>query len=484
MTANLPQESLLPTQRNWRDLRNWRLCLGLCLGPIVLAALILILFLTDAESTASDFIWIVGLLLLAIAWSQITGWIYLLALVRPRGRIARQGCLLLGLTSIALIPPIAVFFAVLPGSQAEPGNFLEDLNQKPGATLATLVVTEIACALFGLLSGWLFWRFGARPAAMTPAPSASYQASEPRGGILTPLLLAAVPTAIPMIPSALTGLGALGIIVFACPVIWLIGGSCYAKLRKCFRLHECLLLGMLLGFLVTPAAVLLAGLVGQFTNPELPSVTAPLQEAGFTAIIRAGVIELPFGLMGGWLFWRMAGLPTTRGMSQADPALERRWRDLRKGRLFAALAVAPAVSIILFAAMSTIAFGTPTDPSFKSADIGPALLTFVAWCCAISLPYLLLICRRRDCVRLRDCLLMETFAFCLFPSLNAVSLKFGLSVADGSVDTQTGIGGIFFYVVAAALLYLPFGLLSGWMFWRIGVRPARAPDVAAASVFE
>jgi hypothetical protein len=480
MTADL--EALKPTQRRWQDLRTWRLCLGLSLGPLVLAAPIVLITLADAESTAGNYLWLLIFVILGLGWSQVSGWIYLLAVVRPRGRIVRRGCLLLGVTSIALIPPIALFFASLPGTQPDPGSFLEDLNQRPAAAVATLVWTEMACALFGLLSGWLFWRFGVRPALTTPAPSTSHATSEPSGRIFVALLLAAVPTAIPMIPSALESLSGLIVIVFTCPGIWLIGGGLYAKLQKALRLHECLFLGMLLGLLLTPAALLLAGLIGQFTNPNPSSVIAALQTTGLMAIIRAGVIEIPFGIMSGWLFWRMAGLPTG---TQTDPALERRWRDLRTGRMIAALILAPGLSISLFAAMSTLAFGVPSDPSFSSAKVGPALLTFVAWCFAISLLYLLLICRRRSTVRLRDCLLLETFPFCLFPSLNATFLKFGLSVGDNAlVDMQTGIGGIFFYVIAAALLYMPFGLLSGWLFWRIGVRPAKLPGDVAAMVFD
>ena len=32
--------------------------------------------------------------------------------------------------------------------------------------------------------------------------------------------------------------------------------------------------------------------------------------------------------------------------------------------------------------------------------------------------------------------------------------------------------------------FIPFGLLSGWVFWRIGVRPAQEPGLQAAAVFD
>jgi hypothetical protein len=279
-----------------------------------------------------------------------------------------------------------------------------------------------------------------------------------------------------MIPSAQSDLAVLGLLLLTCPGIWLIAGGLYAKWRITLRLNECLFLGMLLGFLLMPALLLLSGLIGQFTNPQPVSVIAPFRTVGLTAIIRAGQIELPFGLLGGWLFWRMAGpLPVS-------PGLERRWRDLHKGRVLAALIVAPAASFIMFATLSALAYGLPSDPTLGAARLGSALLTFVAWCFAISLFLLFLICRRGG-VRMRDCLFSEAFAFCLFPSLEVV-LKFGLGVGGDLIGGQAGAGGILFHIVATALAYLPFGLLSGWIFWRIGVQPAKEPEVGVAAVFD
>jgi hypothetical protein len=454
--------------------------------------LILVVILTGSEATANDFIWLLGLLVLATAWSQIMGWIYLLAVARPRGRITRRGCLLLGTISIALIPLIILFFAVRPGSDAGPGSFLEGLNQKPARTVALLVSIEIACALFGLLSGWLFWRFGVKPTAIVPAPSVSYEASESseaRGFIA--LLLAAVPTAIPIVGTSLAAMqfDSAVMLLVACPGTWLIGGGFYTKLRRTLRLHECLLLGMLLGFLLAPAGLLFAGLVGEFTNPEARSIIAPLQTVGFTNIIVTGMIELPFGLMGGWLFWRMAGLPTASGMSPANSALERRWSDLRKARMIAALVLAPGVSLFLLAALTSTVFGLP---SVSIADAGSALLTFDLWCFIVAISYLVVICRRRGRVRCRDCLTIGIISFCtigiisfcLFPTLSALSAKHGFGVGSSLTALTAGNGGIFFYSVAGSLQFLPFGVLSGWMLWRFGVRPAKTHERAEALVFD
>jgi len=483
-------ESVTHLHRRWEDLRIWRLCLGLCPGPFIVAALIFVISLTDAETTASDFIWILGLLFLGVGWSQVTGWIYLLAVARPRGRIKRGGCLLLGMISICLIPLIVLFFATRPGSEAGPGSFLEHLDQRPARTVTLLVTIEIVCALFGLLSGWLFWRFGVKPSTMNAAQSVSAEAldsseaSETNARVFIALLLAAVPAAIPSLGTSLAAMQVESTVMLlvACPGTWLIGGGFYTRLRKTLRLRECLLLGMFLAFLQAPAGLLLAGLVGQFTNPETQSIIAPLQTVGFTNIMVTGVIELPYGLIGGWLFWRMASLPTASGMSPDDPALERRWHDLRKGRMIAALVIAPSVSLILLGALNNLALG-PSLPSVSIQDAGKALLTFDLWCVAISFAYLF-VCRRRGLVRCRDCLIVGIVSFCLFSTLEMVSTKLGLGGDSGLSGPKAGIGEIFFYIVAAALQFLPFGVLSGWMLWRFGVRPAKTQELAEAPVFD
>jgi hypothetical protein len=39
-------------------------------------------------------------------------------------------------------------------------------------------------------------------------------------------------------------------------------------------------------------------------------------------------------------------------------------------------------------------------------------------------------------------------------------------------------------LAAAAILFAPVGLLNGWLFWRIGVRPAAMPEPDVGAVFD
>jgi len=211
------------------------------------------------------------------------------------------------------------------------------------------------------------------------------------------------------------------------------------------------------------------------------SIVATFQGVGFASIVEMARKELPLGLLGGWLFWRMAGLPTTSGMSQARPALERRWRDLRTGRMIAALVLAPGISFILLMVIITLAFGLPSDPSLNVMHVGSAALTFELWYLAVGFAYLFVICRRRGYVRRRDCLFLGMLGFCLFPQLEVI---FGGSLSGNLIDPQEGIGGILSAVVGGALDFLPFGLLSGWIFWRLGVRPAPLREFGMAQVFD
>jgi hypothetical protein len=473
-------EPLRPSQRRWQDLRTWRLCLGLCFGPIVLSALLFGMALTDAEATTKDFLWIPVALAMGIVWSQIGGWIYLLAVARPRGRIARGECQLLGVGLIDLIPVLALFFAFIMNVLG--ASFLGDLKERPWLTAAVLAVTEIVCSLIGLLGGWLFWRVGVRPA---PAPDAAVlpgfpsETPGPRAGLFVSLLLAAIPTAVPMIPSALAGLGAFAMVTLACPGIWLVGGSIYARLRKPIRLYECLVLGMFLGVLVPAVTVSLAALLYPLAQPG----AAVFDKIGFRPLVQAGMGELPFGLLGGWLFWRIAAQPLSSTMPHNDPALHRRWQELGKLRLFGALILAAGVPIILFATVSTLVFGLQPDSSLTFAALASALATFEIWFLCLSLSILFIISRRRDSLRRRDCFLLGMLPYGLFPALNAVmQLGFGL---DGSwIDTHEGIASITLYVVFGGIAFLPFGLLSGWIFWRVGVRPVRPKDVTLAPVFD
>jgi hypothetical protein len=87
-------------------------------------------------------------------------------------------------------------------------------------------------------------------------------------------------------------------------------------------------------------------------------------------------------------------------------------------------------------------------------------------------------------VRRRDCLTIGIISFCLFPTLAALSSKLGFGVNSSLTDLTASIGGIFAYIVSGALQFLPFGLISGWMLWWVGVRNTKTQELAEAPVFD
>ena len=113
-----------------------------------------------------------GLLILGVPWSLIGGWIYFLAIVRPRRKIARRECLLLGvvLGELMPFPMVSLIFAV------DDRKGLTEVFGDPalGAPyfIGIFSGSEILLSLTGLLGGWLFWRFGVRPAPV-PQPDVS-----------------------------------------------------------------------------------------------------------------------------------------------------------------------------------------------------------------------------------------------------------------------------------------------------------------------
>jgi hypothetical protein len=478
MTAN-------PNRRLWRDLKLLRIAGALPVAAIPLAIALMVTAIvlfdgpTRSETSFADLPLIYAL---AFIPAIISGAIHL-GVARIRGFATRRQCLLWGVSTSFLLE--AGFFAIILGPS--PAFWVPALQ--PAVVLGALIFFPA-----GLASGWVYWCLGIRPgprpdmSAESPASASSpFDRVESWERVFAGITVAAALTGVPMAASVLQFGAAdlfrrLAIICLGAIGIWLIGGTAYVWLRKGnLRLPECLALGSLLGFLVPVAAIAMSVLINRAMSADAMSIAATFQGLGFASFAETARKELPLGLLGGWLFWRIAGLPTTSDMSQADPRLEGRWRDLRKGRVTAALVLAPGISFSLLAAMSTLAFGLPSEPSLNIAGVGPAVLIFELWCLAIGFLYLFVICRRRGYVRRRDCLFLGMLGFCLFPQLEVI---FRGSLAGSLIDPQAGIGGILSAVVGAALDFLPFGLLSGWLFWRFGVRPTKPQELGMASVFD
>jgi hypothetical protein len=80
-----------------------------------------------------------------------------------------------------------------------------------------------------------------------------------------------------------------------------------------------------------------------------------------------------------------------------------------------------------------------------------------------------------------DSLLLGAVGAALFPTVYVFAYSIGAGEADKFADI--GLDSLAFLGLLG-LAATPFGLLGGWLFWRIGVRPAIAPPTDLAPVFD
>jgi hypothetical protein len=167
----------------------------------------------------------------------------------------------------------------------------------------------------------------------------------------------------------------------------------------------------------------------------------------------------------------------------------RLWRDLSKKRLLIGLALSPLgpwiIGVVLIAALGgEVGFG------ILGVLIVGALAAAMVWSLIGGGAYVFLISRWRGAVRRAECFLLGIVL--------AASLPFAAEYAGRGVDWITGTaaeaeppGDDMFeaptdlaFAVVASILLVPFGALGGWVFWRVGVRPAQPKLADVAPVFD
>ena len=159
---------LAPDQRRWQDLQGWRLCLGFVLGPIACAALVFCIEVFDSAVSDEGLRGLmIGLVFFGASWQMLGGWIYLLMVVRPRGKTGRPECLLLGVALMLLLPALLLLLIFAAAGRADAAEVHAGLT--PPWVLFCIGVFLI----FGLISGELLWRVGVRPARTPVATQAS-----------------------------------------------------------------------------------------------------------------------------------------------------------------------------------------------------------------------------------------------------------------------------------------------------------------------
>jgi hypothetical protein len=282
-------------------------------------------------------------------------------------------------------------------------------------------------------------------------------------------------------------------------MMWLAGttalGAFSSRRGTAYPMAYCLL-GALLAYLVPLAELVVIIRVLPRIIPEMAPIYRS-KEVPIRAALTAGIYQIPFGLLSGWLFWRLAARPSRAAVERSDQGEmaksndfgrengmphQRRWLDLRMGRLFSALMLAagvPWVVLIVVAAPHYVGVTSPTDILYGLAG---GLIYLEVWFLAVGLLFLFAVCRRRGNIRRGDCLLLGTLLTCSF-LVFAVVVVFAVGL---SLEGGAGYGTVsqFMTAIAVSIVLIPFGLLSGWVLWRVGVRPAKEPDLRVAPVFD
>jgi len=176
------------------------------------------------------------------------------------------------------------------------------------------------------------------------------------------------------------------------------------------------------------------------------------------------------------------------GVEQQRPGL-RAWRDLSKIRLLIGLAFAPVPPFVLGALIMTM-----LGASLFLTSLWPILAAAEIWSMLGGMIFLLM-SRLRGFVRRAHCLLLGAFLAASLPSAAMVTSKAidrMFSATAGQEQSAEDFefernflgpsdGEVVFYL---GLILIPFGTLGGWVFWRVGVRPAPMPAPDVAAVFE
>jgi hypothetical protein len=160
--------------------------------------------------------------------------------------------------------------------------------------------------------------------------------------------------------------------------------------------------------------------------------------------------------------------------------LRRSWRDLDFRRLTLGLAAAPIPSIPIGYVVVSSARGMHlVVPDLASELLSLAFVALSAeiWTLSFGAIYLVTSPRRSGAITRANCLFLGGLGAVIYPPMVA-----GLTVAF----TDTMVLAILALPIAilAGLSILPFGVLGGWIFWRIGVRPAKSWPHGIEHVFE
>jgi hypothetical protein len=163
---------------------------------------------------------------------------------------------------------------------------------------------------------------------------------------------------------------------------------------------------------------------------------------------------------------------------------QRAWRDLSKRWLLFALVLAPVPPIAL-GAMILLLFGA----SIFFTSLWPVLAAAEIWS-MIGGTIFLLLSRWRGGVRRAHCLLLGAFLAFSLPAAAMLTSRTIDRIYSAPAPEDADIDFSFHgpsdgtLVFLLGLFLIPFGTLGGWVFWRVGVYPARPRVIDVAPVFD
>jgi hypothetical protein len=149
-------------------------------------------------------------------------------------------------------------------------------------------------------------------------------------------------------------------------------------------------------------------------------------------------------------------------MKELKPS-ERDWRALRPAWLIAGMALAPVIPAALSAPIVWLAIalsGHPWPSESVAKNVAGYLLVAEAWALVVGLPAVWVMSRVTDRLSRKGCLLPR--------ALGAFTAPFVDLLLDGSRFEL----GLIEFMGSIGLFAIPFGVVGGWIFWRIAAYPA------------
>jgi hypothetical protein len=287
------------------------------------------------------------------------------------------------------------------------------------------------------------------------------------------------------------------IVVVASVLVWVLLGTLFLislpRVRASLRRRDCLGLGACLAMITPYVAVQTAMILG----PLLPRSATAAQhihqlqpvDIGFVTYFSAGVADIPSGLLGGWVLWRLLArhvdAPSDFAPVQRDEVLNR--------KVLVGLVVAPLLPATVVYAIFLFT-GDKEIFLFTGGKDGPGFAAFIlGWCIGaaelLSLGGglgLLLLSVGRKPIRRGDCLLMGAGHVLFLPAVTYVVggglHVLGAPITIGPSGFRQIVGQIAGYLILGDFL-LPVGLISGWLLWRIAFKDTQPVPVHISSVF-